>query len=77
MTSDSKSVSPNASSASSGRASSGRATPVSESTGNIVPSSRSGDFMSFLNDLRSFTGDLSSMTCPSFLLNGISLLEYG
>ncbi|KAJ2060869.1 Oxysterol-binding protein 4 [Coemansia sp. S146] len=77
MTSDSKSVSSNLSSASSGRASSGAATPVSEPTGNIVPSSRSGDFMSFLKDVLSFTGDLSSMTCPSFLLNGISLLEYG
>ncbi|KAJ2023282.1 Oxysterol-binding protein 4 [Coemansia sp. S85] len=73
MTSDSKSVSSN----SSGRASSGRATPVVEPTGDIVPAARSGDFVSFLKDVLSFTGDLSSMTCPSFLLNGISLLEYG
>ncbi|KAJ2327318.1 Oxysterol-binding protein 4, partial [Coemansia sp. RSA 2681] len=72
MTSDSKSVNSNPSSSSSGRA-----TPVSEPAGNIVPTSRSGDFMSFLKDVLSFTGDLSSMTCPSFLLNGISLLEYG
>ncbi|KAK9694241.1 Oxysterol-binding protein 4 [Basidiobolus ranarum] len=33
-------------------------------------------FLSFLKDLASFTGDLSALTCPSFLLNGVSLLEY-
>ncbi|KAI8901138.1 hypothetical protein BC833DRAFT_579111 [Globomyces pollinis-pini] len=34
------------------------------------------DFLSFLSQLASFTGDLSQLTCPAFLLNGISLLEY-
>ncbi|ORX94447.1 Oxysterol-binding protein [Basidiobolus meristosporus CBS 931.73] len=32
--------------------------------------------MSFLKDVTSFTGDLSALTCPSFMLNGVSLLEY-
>ncbi|KAJ2837008.1 Oxysterol-binding protein 4 [Coemansia erecta] len=69
MTSDTKSVSSSASSRRDG-------TP-SEPNGSIVPSSSSGDFMSFFKGILSFTGDLSSLTCPSFLLNGISLLEYG
>ncbi|KAJ2612825.1 Oxysterol-binding protein 4 [Coemansia sp. RSA 1804] len=55
----------------------GNGTPPSEPTGNIVPTSYVGDFMSFLKGILSFTGDLSALTCPSFLLNGISLLEYG
>ncbi|KAJ2691111.1 Oxysterol-binding protein 4 [Coemansia sp. RSA 1285] len=55
----------------------GNNTPPSEPTGNIVPTSYVGDFMSFLKGILSFTGDLSALTCPSFLLNGISLLEYG
>lgn len=33
-------------------------------------------FMEFLQQLATFTGDLSQLTAPSFLLNGISLLEY-
>ncbi|KAJ3330480.1 Oxysterol binding protein [Kappamyces sp. JEL0680] len=36
----------------------------------------SGEFMKFLSQLASATGDLSNMTCPAFLLNGYSLLEY-
>ncbi|KAJ2655558.1 Oxysterol-binding protein 4 [Coemansia sp. RSA 1200] len=55
----------------------GNSTPASEPTGNIVPTSYVGDFMSFLKGILSFTGDLSALTCPAFLLNGISLLEYG
>ncbi|OZJ04858.1 hypothetical protein BZG36_02620 [Bifiguratus adelaidae] len=34
------------------------------------------NFRSFMKTLASFTGDLSSMTCPSFLLSPISVLEY-
>ncbi|KAJ2453507.1 Oxysterol-binding protein 4 [Coemansia sp. RSA 2336] len=71
MTSDSKSTS-SASSSVSRRS----ATP-NEPGSSIVPASSSGDFMSFFKGILSFTGDLSSLTCPSFLLNGISLLEYG
>ncbi|ORY06584.1 Oxysterol-binding protein [Basidiobolus meristosporus CBS 931.73] len=41
----------------------------------IAPQYKSS-FTSFLKDVASFTGDLSALTCPAFLLNGISLLEY-
>jgi hypothetical protein len=34
-------------------------------------------FKDFLKTVISFTGDLSSLTCPAFFLNGLSLLEYG
>ena len=36
----------------------------------------SAEFMKFLSQLAAATGDLSGMTCPAFLLNGYSLLEY-
>lgn len=36
-----------------------------------------GQFRDFLKTVVSFTGDLSSLTCPAFFLNGLSLLEYG
>ncbi|KAJ2795772.1 Oxysterol-binding protein 4 [Coemansia guatemalensis] len=71
--SDTKSVGSAASSSSNNK---NGASP-NEPAGNIVPTSYSTDFMSFLKGVLSFTGDLSSLTCPSFLLNGISLLEYG
>jgi hypothetical protein len=35
------------------------------------------EFRDFLKTVVSFTGDLSSLTCPAFFLNGLSLLEYG
>ncbi|KAF1798920.1 hypothetical protein FB192DRAFT_1394012 [Mucor lusitanicus] len=35
------------------------------------------EFKEFLKVVISFTGDLSSLTCPAFFLNGLSLLEYG
>ncbi|KAI7871834.1 hypothetical protein BDF14DRAFT_1718231 [Spinellus fusiger] len=41
-----------------------------------IPADQQGNFSSFLKTLASFTGDLSSLTCPSFLLAPISLLEY-
>lgn len=36
-----------------------------------------GQFKDFLKTVIGFSGDLSSLTCPAFFLNGISLLEYG
>jgi hypothetical protein len=33
-------------------------------------------FMSFLKQLASAKGDLHSLSCPAFLISGISLLEY-
>ena len=36
-----------------------------------------GQFKEFIKQVISFTGDLSSLTCPAFFLNGLSLLEYG
>ncbi|KAJ1993709.1 Oxysterol-binding protein 4 [Dimargaris cristalligena] len=41
-----------------------------------VPSHMMGEFYGFLKNLGSFTGDLSALTCPSFLLSGDSVLEY-
>ncbi|KAI8061141.1 hypothetical protein BC940DRAFT_310643 [Gongronella butleri] len=41
-----------------------------------IPVDQQGSFSSFLKTLASFTGDLSALTCPSFLLAPISLLEY-
>jgi hypothetical protein len=37
----------------------------------------SSQFRDFLKTVISFTGELSSLTCPAFFLNGLSLLEYG
>ncbi|RUS27186.1 LOW QUALITY PROTEIN: hypothetical protein BC938DRAFT_483611 [Jimgerdemannia flammicorona] len=36
----------------------------------------SGQFKDFLKTVVTFTGDLSALTCPTFFLNGQSLLEY-
>lgn len=36
----------------------------------------SGEVMKFVSQLATATGDLSQLTCPSFLLNGYSLLDY-
>ncbi|KAF9317082.1 glycerol ethanol, ferric requiring protein [Podila horticola] len=46
-------------------------TPTSE-----VPTEQKDSFRSFISTLASFSGDLSSLTCPSFLLSSVSLLEY-
>ncbi|KAI8075419.1 uncharacterized protein B0P05DRAFT_547428 [Gilbertella persicaria] len=48
----------------------------SDNTLDSIPADQQGSFSSFLKTLASFTGDLSSLTCPSFLLAPISLLEY-
>jgi hypothetical protein len=36
----------------------------------------SSELLAFVKQLASATGDLSKLTCPSFLLNGFSMLEY-
>ncbi|KAG0348102.1 Oxysterol binding protein [Podila humilis] len=41
-----------------------------------VHTEQKDSFRSFLSTLASFSGDLSSLTCPSFLLSSVSLLEY-
>lgn len=33
-------------------------------------------FMAFIKSISSFKGDLAQLTCPSFLLSGVSMLEY-
>ncbi|KAI8997706.1 hypothetical protein BDB01DRAFT_772046 [Pilobolus umbonatus] len=48
----------------------------SDNTLESIPADQQGSFSSFLKTLASFTGDLSSLTCPSFLLAPASLLEY-
>ncbi|KAG0004453.1 Oxysterol binding protein [Entomortierella chlamydospora] len=41
-----------------------------------VPAEQSDSLRSFIATLAQFSGDLSSLTCPSFLLSSVSLLEY-
>ncbi|KAI8388217.1 uncharacterized protein BYT42DRAFT_559295 [Radiomyces spectabilis] len=41
-----------------------------------IPVEQKGAFHSFLKSLASFSGDLSSLTCPAFLLAPVSLIEY-
>ncbi|KAG2187143.1 hypothetical protein INT44_004813, partial [Umbelopsis vinacea] len=41
-----------------------------------IPSEQKGAFHSFLKSLASFSGDLSALTCPAFLLAPNSLIEY-
>lgn len=41
-----------------------------------IPAEQKGAFHSFLKSLASFSGDLSSLTCPAFLLAPVSLIEY-
>lgn len=41
-----------------------------------IPSEQKSAFHSFLKSLTSFSGDLSSLTCPAFLLAPVSLIEY-
>lgn len=38
--------------------------------------SYSGELLKFVGMLSAATGDLSQLTCPAFLLNGLSILEY-
>ncbi len=41
-----------------------------------VPPEQKDSLRSFISTLAQFSGDLSSLTCPSFLLSSVSLLEY-
>ncbi|GJJ74813.1 hypothetical protein EMPS_07171 [Entomortierella parvispora] len=41
-----------------------------------APVGQKDSLRSFIGTLASFSGDLSSLTCPSFLLSSVSLLEY-
>ncbi|KAF9398326.1 hypothetical protein BGZ76_008157, partial [Entomortierella beljakovae] len=41
-----------------------------------VPVHHKDSIHRFISTLASFSGDLSSLTCPSFLLSPMSLLEY-
>ncbi|KAG0204397.1 glycerol ethanol, ferric requiring protein [Mortierella sp. GBA30] len=41
-----------------------------------VPAEQTDSLRSFIATLAQFSGDLSSLTCPSFLLSSVSLLEY-
>lgn len=42
----------------------------------IVNESKKSELSGFLKTLSTFTGDIYSLTCPSFLLSGVSTLEY-
>lgn len=41
-----------------------------------IPTEQKSAFYSFLQSLAYFTGDLSAVTCPAFLLEPVSLIEY-
>ncbi|KAF9905068.1 glycerol ethanol, ferric requiring protein [Linnemannia zychae] len=45
-------------------------------TNPAIPEGQKDSLSSFVATLASFSGDLSSLTCPSFLLSSVSLLEY-
>ncbi|KAI8339116.1 hypothetical protein BC941DRAFT_394549 [Chlamydoabsidia padenii] len=59
----------------------GEASPTTKDVDGLsvhnVESGSKGQFKEFIKTVISFTGDLSSLTCPAFFLNGLSLLEYG
>ncbi|KAE9985632.1 hypothetical protein BLS_006715 [Venturia inaequalis] len=44
--------------------------------GSAVPQSAKGSWTSFLKSIASFSGDISSITAPPFILSGVSLTEY-
>ncbi|KAF2426249.1 Oxysterol-binding protein [Tothia fuscella] len=44
--------------------------------GSSVPPGSKGSWASFLKSITSFSGDLSSLTAPPFILSGVSLVEY-
>ncbi|KAI6120336.1 hypothetical protein EDD16DRAFT_1577501 [Pisolithus croceorrhizus] len=49
---------------------------MSEQPGEAVPAAQKGSWASFLKSLAGFTGDLSSMTAPPFILSPTSLTEF-
>ncbi|KAF7421069.1 Oxysterol binding protein [Pleurotus ostreatus] len=49
---------------------------MTEQVGEAVPASQRGSWTSFLKSIASFSGDLSSMTAPPFILSPVSLTEF-
>ncbi|TFK37631.1 hypothetical protein BDQ12DRAFT_149207 [Crucibulum laeve] len=49
---------------------------MAEVAGEAVPASQRGSWTSFLKSIASFSGDLSSMTAPPFILSPTSLTEF-
>ncbi|KAG0700496.1 hypothetical protein DFH29DRAFT_619431 [Suillus ampliporus] len=49
---------------------------MSEQAGEAVPAAQKGSWTSFLKSLAGFTGDLSAMTAPPFILSPTSLTEF-
>ncbi|THH16752.1 hypothetical protein EUX98_g9254 [Antrodiella citrinella] len=47
-----------------------------DAVGDAVPASQKGSWASFLKSIASFSGDLSSLTAPPFILSPISLTEF-
>ncbi|KAF9933097.1 Oxysterol binding protein [Linnemannia zychae] len=48
----------------------------SDSSSVLSQTSQKDTLKSFISTLATFSGDLSALTCPSFLLSSVSLLEY-
>ncbi|KAF8154016.1 hypothetical protein B0H34DRAFT_720051 [Crassisporium funariophilum] len=49
---------------------------MTEEAGNAVPAAQRGSWTSFLKSIASFSGDLSSLTAPPFILSPTSLTEF-
>jgi len=49
---------------------------ANETVGEAVPASQRGSWSSFLKSVASFSGDLSSLTAPPFILSPVSLTEF-
>ncbi|KAF8890646.1 hypothetical protein BD779DRAFT_239667 [Infundibulicybe gibba] len=49
---------------------------MTEQAGEAVPAAQRGSWTSFLKSIASFSGDLSSMTAPPFILSPVSLTEF-
>jgi len=49
---------------------------MAEQPGDAVPPSQRGSWSSFLKSIASFSGDLSSLTAPPFILSPVSLTEF-
>ncbi|KAH8823858.1 oxysterol binding protein [Flagelloscypha sp. PMI_526] len=47
-----------------------------EKAGDAVPAAQRGSWTSFLKSISGFSGDLSSMTAPPFILSPVSLTEF-
>ncbi|KAG6830535.1 hypothetical protein H0H92_000207 [Tricholoma furcatifolium] len=49
---------------------------MTEAVGEAVPAAQRGSWSSFLKSIASFSGDLSSLTAPPFILSPVSLTEF-